>query len=138
MNSLRGSSRMSFEEFKRIQSRRKFLRDSACGIGSIALASLFEQEGRAAAADSLKANPLAPKKPLFPAKAKNVIFMFMEGGPSQIDLFDPKPALQKWHGKPLPASMTKDLRLAFTKPTAAVLASPRVFTPSGQCGTEFS
>ena len=52
-------------------------------------------------------NPLAPKKPHFPAKAKNVIFMFMEGGPSQLDLFDPKPELQKWNGKPLPPSMTK-------------------------------
>ena len=50
--------------------------------------------------------------------------MFMEGsGPSQLDLFDPKPALQKWNGKPLPPEMTKDLRLAFTKPNAAVLAS---------------
>ena len=72
--------------------------------------------------------PLAPRKPHFAPKAKNVIFMFMEGGPSQIDLFDPKPELQKWNGKPLPPEMTKDLRLAFTKPNAAVLASPRTFT----------
>jgi Protein of unknown function (DUF1501) len=129
---------MNFQEFQRIQSRRRFFRDSACGIGSIALASLFQQEGRTAPAGLLNTNPIAPKKPPFPGKAKNVIFLFMEGGPSQIDLFDPKPGLQKWHGKPLPASMTKDLRLAFTKPTAAVLASPRVFTPSGQCGTELS
>jgi hypothetical protein len=64
--------------------------------------------------------------------------MFMEGGPSQIDLFDPKPELRKWHGKPLPAEMTKDLRLAFTKPDAAVLASPRTFKPYGQSGIEFS
>jgi hypothetical protein len=64
--------------------------------------------------------------------------MFMEGGPSQLDLFDPKPALQKWSGKPLPPEMTKDLRLAFTKPNAAVLASPRTFTPYGQSGIEFS
>ena len=49
----------------------------------------------------------------------------MEGGPSQMDLFDPKPELQKWSGKSLPESMTKDLKLAFIKPTAAVLASPR-------------
>ena len=74
----------------------------------------------------------------FRAKAKNVIFMFMEGGPSQMDLFDPKPELQKWHGKPLPESMTKDLKLAFIKPTAAVLASPREFKQYGQCGMEFS
>ncbi|MGH9630204.1 MAG: DUF1501 domain-containing protein, partial [Bryobacteraceae bacterium] len=71
-------------------------------------------------------------------KAKNVIFLFMEGGPSQMDLFDPKPALQKWHGKSLPPSMTKDLKLAFIKPTAAVLASPREFKPYGQCGMMFS
>jgi hypothetical protein len=83
-------------------------------------------------------SPLAPKAPHFPAKAKNVIFMFMEGGPSQIDLFDPKPELQKWHGKPLPAELTKNLRLAFTKPNAAVLASPRTFTPQGKSGIEFS
>ena len=67
---------------------------------------------------------LAPRKPHFAPKAKNVIFLFMEGGPSQMDLFDPKPELQKWHGKPLPPSMTKDLKLAFIKPTAAVLAQP--------------
>ena len=96
---------------------------------------MLERDGRAAAVEQ---NPLAPRKPHFPPKAKNVIFMFMEGGPSQIDLFDPKPELQKWHGKPLPPELTKDLRLAFTKPNAAVLASPRVFTPHGQSGTEFS
>ena len=54
-------------------------------------------------------------------KAKNVIFLFQDGGPSQIDLYDPKPALQKWHGKPLPESMTKELTLAFVKPDAKVL-----------------
>src|SRR6516162_8052794 len=126
---------MDLEQFRKIQSRRKFFRECAGGIGTIALAQMLERDGRAAAPD---VNPLAPKKPHFAPKAKNVIFMFMEGGPSQIDLFDPKPGLQKWSGKPLPASMTKDLRLAFTKPDAAVLASPRVFKPYGQCGTEFS
>src|SRR5581483_9870665 len=126
---------MDREEFRRIQSRRRFFQECAGGIGIAALAQLMEQDGRAEAAS---VNPLAPKKPHFPAKAKNVIFMFMEGGPSQLDLFDPKPALQKWSGKPLPAEMTKDLRLAFTKPNAAVLASPRTFTPFGKSGIEFS
>jgi hypothetical protein len=126
---------MDLEQFRRIQSRRKFFRDCAGGIGTIALAQMLEQDARAAA---IEQNPLAPRKPHFPAKAKNIIFMFMEGGPSQIDLFDPKPELQKWHGKPLPAELTKDLRLAFTKPNAAVLGSPRVFTPQGKSGTEFS
>jgi hypothetical protein len=126
---------MNREEFRKIQTRRSFFEQCAGGIGIAALAELMAQEGRAA---SPAVNPLAPKKPHFPAKAKNVIFMFMEGGPSQIDLFDPKPALQKWSGKPLPPEMTKDLRLAFTKPNAAVLASPRTFQPYGKSGIEFS
>src|SRR5581483_4973363 len=126
---------MDRAEFQRIQTRRSFFRDCAAGIGTIALADLMARDGRAAASD---VNPLAPKPPHFPAKAKNVIFMFMEGGPSQLDLFDPKPELQKWSGKPLPPSMTKDLRLAFTKPNAAVLASPRTFKPYGKSGIEFS
>jgi hypothetical protein len=110
------------------ETRRDFFLKSGGGLGMMALAQLAQADQ----------NPLAPRKSHFPAKAKNVIFLFMEGGPSQIDLFDPKPALQKWHGTPLPPSMTKDMRLAFTKPDAAVLASPRVFTPHGQCGTEFA
>ena len=126
---------MDREEFRRIQTRRSFFQQCAGGIGIAALAQLMESEGRAATAN---VNPLAPKPPHFPAKAKNVIFMFMEGGPSQIDLFDPKPGLQKWSGQPLPAEMTKNLRLAFTKPNAAVLASPRTFLPYGQSGIEFS
>jgi hypothetical protein len=126
---------MDIQQFRRIQTRRRFFRDCAGGIGTMALAHLMAVEGRGA---KVEVNPLAPQKPHFSHKAKNIIFMFMEGGPSQIDLFDPKPELQKWHGKPLPASITKDLRLAFTKPDAAVLASPRVFSPHGQCGTMFS
>ena len=126
---------MTPHQFRAIQTRRSFFRDCAGGIGTIALAQLLARDGYGATGGE---NPLAPRKPHFPAKAKNVIFLFMEGGPSQIDLFDPKPNLQQWHGKPLPASMTKGLRLAFTKPDAAVLASPRTFTPYGQCGTEFS
>ena len=126
---------MSPDEFLKIQTRRSFFQQCAGGVGIIALAELMAQEGRAAAPE---VNPLAPRKPHFPAKAKNVIFMFMEGGPSQLDLFDPKPALEKWSGKPLPPSMTKDLRLAFTKPNAAVLASPRTFRPYGESGIEFS
>jgi len=119
-----------------IETRRSFLREGAGGIGIAALAHLLGVEGRLGAATDT--SPLAPRKPHFPAKAKNVIFMFMEGGPSQIDLFDPKPALQKWHGTPLPTSITKDMRLAFTRPDAAVLASPRKFQRYGSCGTQFS
>ena len=62
----------------------------------------------------------------------------MAGAPSQIDLFDPKPVLQKWHGQPLPESMTRDMKMAFIKPTATVMASPRKFAPCGQSGIEIS
>jgi hypothetical protein len=115
------------------QSRRDFL--TRYGIGTAALAHLMGLDGLAAVQP---ADPLQPKPPHFAPKAKNVIFMFMEGAPSQVDLFDPKPGLRKWHGSPLPESMTKNLRLAFIKPTAKVMASPRVFTPAGQCGMELS
>jgi uncharacterized protein (DUF1501 family) len=125
---------MDREQFLKIQSRRGFFQDCAGGIGIAALAQLLQQDGRAATPP----DPLAPKPPHFPAKAKNVIFMFMEGGPSQLDLFDPKPELKRWNGKPLPAGMTRNLRLAFTKPNAAVLASERTFTPYGNSGIEFS
>ncbi len=117
------------------RSRRDFIRRCTGGIGAAALAHLLESEGIAAVTD-----PLAPRKPHFPGKAKNVIFLFMEGGPSQMDLYDPKPELGKWAGKPLPESLTKEYgtKLAFTKPDAAVLPSPRKFSRYGQCGTEFS
>jgi hypothetical protein len=125
---------MNFEQFQKIQSRRKFFRECAGGLGTIALSSMLARDGFGA----VTANPLAPKLPPLPATAKNVIFLFMEGGPSQLDLFDPKPELAKWNGKPLPASLTKDLQLAFIKPTAAVLASQREFRKHGQSGTEIS
>ncbi|MCU1263529.1 MAG: hypothetical protein JWO80_6414 [Bryobacterales bacterium] len=127
---------MTFDHFQKIQSRRKFFRECAGGLGTMALAGLLERDGLAASAGS--ANPLAPKLPPLPATAKNVIFLFMEGGPSQLDLFDPKPELAKWNGKPLPPSITKDLQLAFIKPTAAVLSSQREFRQHGQCGMEIS
>lgn len=116
-------------DFARIQSRRGFFRSAGIGLGTAAIANLLAAEG---------VNPLAPKKPHFAPKAKNVIFLFMEGAPSQIDLYDPKPMLQKWHGKPLPPSMTKDLPFVFIKPDAKVLGSTREFKPYGQSGTEFS
>jgi uncharacterized protein (DUF1501 family) len=126
---------MTFSDFRRIHSRRMFLRDCAGGLGAIALGDLIARDGYGA---DKRTDPLAPKAPHFAPKAKNVIFLFQEGAPSQIDLFDPKPELEKWQGKPLPESMTSQLKLAFIKPSAAVLASPRIFKPHGQSGIEFS
>lgn len=122
-------------EFRALQNRRRFLREVGGGVGMLGLGHLLGLEGRAATASS---GPLAPKKPHFPATAKNVIFMFMEGAPSQMDLFDPKPELQKISGQTLPESLTSQLRLAFIKKDAKVLASPRVFTKHGQSGIELS
>ncbi|MDA1236689.1 MAG: DUF1501 domain-containing protein [Acidobacteria bacterium] len=126
---------MTFRQFQQIQSRRSFLDTCVGGAGSIALAHLLGVEGRSAA---LGNNPLAPREPHFKPTAKNLIFLFMAGAPSQMDLFDPKPGLRKWHGQPLPPSMTKDMKLAFIKPSAKVLASSRTFTRSGQSGIEIS
>jgi hypothetical protein len=119
-----------------VKTRRDFFRTCSFGIGNMAFAHLLMQDGYAA--DLTRTDPLAPRAPHFPPTAKSVIMLFMEGGPSQLDLFDPKPELEKWNGKALPESITKDLQLAFIKPTAAVMASPRVFRPSGQCGTQLS
>ena len=75
-------------------------------------------------------NPLAPQKPPLPAKAKNVIFMFMEGGPSQLDLFDPKPGLAKVERQAAARGHDEEPEAGLHQADAAVLASPRVFTPA--------
>ncbi len=124
---------MNEREFLQIQTRRSFFRSVGFGLSSAAFASLGAAEDGAR-----KTDPLAPKPSHFPGKAKNVIVLFQEGAPSQIDLYDPKPTLQKWHGKPLPASMTKDLNFVFIKPDAKVLGSAREFKRYGQSGIEFS
>src|SRR5260370_29691645 len=108
-SSSQGSDNMDRLGFHRDLTRRNFFLRGAAGFGAIALSKLLADEKRS------EVDPLAPKQPHFPAKAKNIIFLFMEGAPSQLDLFDPKPALQKWAGKPLPPSITKELPLAFIK-----------------------
>ena len=116
--------------------RRTFLATNASGIGTLALASLFGDEGLLAAEHS---DPLAPQPPHFAPKAKRCIFIFMAGAPSQLDLFDPKPKLQELNGKPLPESMTKDVRFAFIlKDSATILGTKRTFQRHGQCGMELS
>lgn len=121
-------------EYRSLLRRRRFLKEVACGIGMMGLADLLAADTPSAGA----VHPLAPKAPHFSGKAKNVIFMFMEGAPSQMDLYDPKPALQKYAGQPLPESLASQLRLAFTKKDAKILPSPRIFKPHGRSGIEFS
>ena len=114
---------MNWGQFKQIQTRRDFFRQCAGGIGIFALADLLTADGLTAASKLPTMNALAPREPHFAPKAKHVIFMFMEGGPSQYELFDEKPALEKYNGQSLPPSLTKDFKLAFIKPTASVMAS---------------
>src|SRR5258705_14025921 len=82
-------------------SRRRFLQRAGGGFGMLALTSLLSEDGLLAQDFS---TPAAPKQSHFGAKAKRVIFLFMSGGPSQVDTFDPKPELQRLHGQKLPAS----------------------------------
>ena len=129
---------MTFTDFAAIQSRRRFLSNCGAGVGTAAVAHLMGSEGRTAAPKLSGANPMTAKDPHFAPKAKNVILLYMSGAPSQLDLFDPKPGLQKWHGQSLPPSLTKDLKLAFIKPNAKVMASAREFKKYGQSDMDFS
>ena len=121
-------------------SRRWFLRECGIGLGKISLAALlteaFSLQSRAAA-EALPA-PLAPKAPHFPGKAKAVIHLFMAGAPSQLDLFDSKPELTKYEGKPLPPSVIGGQRYAFIRSDAAVMAPRFKFKKYGQSGSELS
>jgi uncharacterized protein (DUF1501 family) len=120
-------------------SRRQMLRHAGFGFGTWALLDLLSRDGvLPAAAAGTVGNPLAAKKPHFPARAKHVIFLFMQGGPSHIDTFDPKPMLAKLHGQPLPASVTEGLQLQFTKNDAAILGSPQTFRKCGASGIEIA
>jgi hypothetical protein len=106
------------------------------GGGPIALNWLLANDARAEGTKP-SANPLAEKKPHFGSKAKRVIFMFMVGGPSQMDLFDPKPGLAKWAGKPLPESTGRP-KSQFTSGSEVLLPSTRKFTRHGTSGIEIS
>ena len=117
--------------------RRDFLTSTASGLGLLALASMFREEGLLAAA--AHTNPSGQKAPHFAPKAKRCIFIFMEGAPSQMDLFDPKPKLNELDGQKLPESLTREVRFAFIQKESAVLmGSPRKFKKHGQCGMELS
>ena len=116
--------------------RRSFLRNAGGGFGAIALASLLADDGNLFAEEASR-DPLAPKKPHFEPTAKRVIFLFMSGGPSHMDTFDPKPGLTKLHGQTLPASFgAVKTRRGVDK--NKLLASKRTFQKHGQSGIEVS
>jgi hypothetical protein len=126
--------------------RRYFLNQCRIGLGAMALGSLLAKDGvlkSAAAADSSSrrtraSDPLAPQPTHFPPRAKNIIFLFMAGGPSQLELFDPKPKLQELSGQQIPESFVKSKRFAFIKQDAKLLGTKRKFAQHGQSGQTIS
>ena len=116
----------------RFLTRRDFLNRCGMGLGGLALTRLMADAGLAAEPTAASFNPLTPKQPHFPGRAKHVIHLFMNGGPSQVDTFDPKPALTRYAGKPIPLELKTERR------TGAALASPFKFQKYGQSGIEVS
>jgi hypothetical protein len=119
------------------QTRRHFFQDCRVGLGSMALGSLLNA-GQDATAAAKQAHPLAAKLPAAAPKAKSVIFLFMAGGPSQFELFQPKPKLQQLEGQVIPESFVLNKRFAFLKKDAKLLGTRRKFKQYGDCGHYFS
>jgi hypothetical protein len=115
------------------KNRRQFLQHTACGLGSIALSQLLTDSTLATNRKGLTA-----RRPHFKPRAKNVIFIFMSGAPSQYDLYLPKPEMRRLHQQPVPESFLRNLDDALIKGSAQVFASPRTFSKHGGCGMDFS
>ncbi|MCA1685522.1 MAG: DUF1501 domain-containing protein, partial [Planctomycetia bacterium] len=123
----------------RLLTRREALRRGGTGFGAMALGSLLSEAGLLAPTSSASAGPvpagftpLAPKRPQFAPKARRVVHLFMNGGPSHVDTFDPKPMLTKYHGKALPSSRPTERK------TGAAFGSPFSFQKYGKSGIEVS
>lgn len=149
------NERLTNEQLRRM-TRRHFFRQSGFGIGALALASLLDEKllspsaqaatKTKAAAESMVpgavqidlAHPMLPRAPHFAPKAKNIIYLFMAGAPSQIDLFDAKPKLVELDGQHIPEEIIKGERFAFIKGVPKLLGSPHQFHRHGQSGQEIS
>ncbi len=122
----------------RLVARRWFLQECGVGLGSLALLDLLTRGGCAAPATPALPDPLAPKAPHFTPKAKRVIFLFMAGAPSQMELFDNKPGLARLDGTLPPADLIKNYRAAFINPSSKLLGPRFKFAKHGKCGAELS
>jgi hypothetical protein len=123
--------------------RRYFFQQAGMGVGATALSFLLNRDLLAAdittpGSPSPAPNPLAPKPPMFPAKAKSIIYLFMAGAPSHLDLLDYKPTLQKYNGQHIPEDFLKGQRFAFIKGVPRLLGSPYEFKKYGNSGAEVS
>jgi uncharacterized protein (DUF1501 family) len=118
--------------------RRWFLEQCGVGLGAMALGQLLGDSAFAVPAASAPVNPLAPKQPHYPSKAKSVIFLFMAGAPSHLELLDYKPQLAKFDGTLPPADLLKGYRAAFINPSSKLLGPKFKFAKYGQSGAEIS
>jgi uncharacterized protein (DUF1501 family) len=126
-------------EHPELVSRRWFFKECGVGLGKLALAGLLTNAfARNASAQIAATNPMEPKQPHYKPKAKRVIHLFMAGAPSQLDLFDYKPKLVEFEGKPIPPEIIGGQRYAFIRPDAAVMAPRFKFAKHGQSGAEIS
>src|SRR5260370_35571742 len=114
-----------------VTTRREFFTRAGSGLAGIALAHALAEDGLAATAPRTQ-DPLAPKPTHHPAKAKSVIWLFMEGGPSHVDLFDPKPLLQKLDGQPIPDSIGKPKQPASATRHNTLMGPNRTWKQYGQ------
>ena len=122
------------EHVRVTRNRRELLCDAFCGFGALAFTSMAQAATTATAARN---NPLAPKAPHHPAKAKSVIFLFMAGGPSHLETFDPKPLLNKLHGQKRPKEFG-EAKYQFVTNEAKILGTKRTFRKYGKAGIEVS
>src|SRR6187455_2249609 len=126
-------------EVLRQHTRRHFLKESAMGLGALALGSLLNSCGRGSSHQTSNilfdpVNPLAPRPPMFPGKAKSVIYLHMAGAPSQLELFDYKPELVKLDGQECPQSLIDGKRFAFIRGKATLLGPQATFDQHGESG----
>ncbi len=134
MNPAREFTSNGHSRRRAFQSRRTMLREMGTGLGFLGLTGLLDRAGLLApSAGASEVNPLAARQPQFAPRARHVIHIYLNGGPSQVDTFDPKPALMRYAGKPLPSG-----NLTTERPLGAALPSPFAFKPYGRSGIEVS
>ena len=119
-------------------SRRWFFEQCGVGLGGMALGQLLSDSALAASVSPTPADPLAPKKPHYPGKTKSIIYLFMAGAPSHLEMFDYKPQLAKFDGTLPPPELLKGYRAAFINPSSTLLGPKFKFAKYGQSGAELS
>jgi hypothetical protein len=126
------------QEILKYRTRRQFFKDCGVGVGTLGLASLLNERLFATPPAAAADDPLAPRPPHFPAKARHLIYLHMAGAPSTLDLFDYKPRLNQLNGQPCPESYIRGQQFAFIKGTPKLLGTPHSFARHGRSGQEMS